>query len=371
MSAKASGSTSSNPVYLQIANVLRAQIVSDSQQHRLASEQGLAKIHGVARGTIRCALDVLAREGLIARTPGQPTITIPDGVLTYQRLRRRRAIVVFAVDWSSPEIPTGYYGQIYQGILAAAEQAGYRCVLRWVEGKFSPTGEAVDKEDALAVLGVINLHILDRSLVTRYVEMGLPVVCVDHWPLQAGADGVVVDCFGEAHQAVNFLQAHGHRELFYVGNVLGAGANRQPETDSLFMEAGYRHALQLAGLGSSANRVHYCRQEEIGDLAEWFVAQRPRPTAGIVFSSVAMEEFVQELRRRGIRCPQDVSLLCKTYEGQSIKAASVCTDAFNLGSCAAELLIGRAAGKQRAGMRVAIESRLIPGPTVRAIDASS
>ncbi len=220
MSSEQSPDASNSHVYLQIANVLRAQIVADAQRHRFASEQELARIHGVARGTIRSALQVLEREGLIVRTPGQPTFTIPQGIETYQRLRHRRAIVVFAADWVQPEVPGGYFGRIYQGILAASEHAGYRCVLRWVEGKFSRVEDTIREQDVGEVLGVINIHVLDHEMVTRYLAAGLPVVCVDHWPLDARADAVVVDCFAEALQAVNFLVAGGHRELFYAGNVL-------------------------------------------------------------------------------------------------------------------------------------------------------
>ena len=113
----------------------------------------------------------------------------------------------------------------------------------------------------------------------------MPVVCVDFWPVYSGADGVVVDCFAEAHQAVNFLVDSGHQELFFAGNTVGRGPQRQAELDSLFMETGYRHATQTAGLARSADRICYCRYDEPESLVEWFLGLKSRPTAGIIFSS--------------------------------------------------------------------------------------
>lgn len=361
------GQHSQIPVYRQIANVLRAQIVSDvdPSRRRLPCEQELAKAHGVARNTVRCALEVLEKEGLIVRTPGQPTLINPEGIRVYQRLRHRRVIVVLVTLGVNVAVPQDYFGQIYQGILAAGEEAGYRCALRWIEGKFKPVDtepQMVDPED---VLGAINLFIPDRGLIATYVNVGVPVVCVDFWPVYPGADGVVVDCFAEAHQAVEFLQAHGHRELFYVGNVLGMGSNRQREIDSLFMETGYQRAVLLAGMNDSAGRVFYCRSDEPHDLVEWFLSLRPRPTAGIIFDRVLLKAFCEALLRHDIRCPKDVSLMCKTHLTDPEDVASIRTDACALGRFATQLLLRRAAGEYGPGMRVAFESQVKPGPTVR------
>ncbi len=109
------------------------------------------------------------------------------------------------------------------------------------------------------------------------------------------------------------------------------------------------------------DRVYYCRQEESADLLEWYLSQLPRPTAGLIFNRAVVDTFLPQLHRRGIRYPQDILLVCKTCEGEPVKVASVCTDAFGLGRFAAEMLIGRASGKYRAGMRVSFASRLENG----------
>ncbi|WP_344447096.1 GntR family transcriptional regulator, partial [Kitasatospora nipponensis] len=56
--------------YLQIADALRAEIGGDPQVTNLPSEAELMAAHGVARSTVKRALDVLATEGLIKSQPG-------------------------------------------------------------------------------------------------------------------------------------------------------------------------------------------------------------------------------------------------------------------------------------------------------------
>jgi GntR family transcriptional regulator len=65
--ANAIDPSSDRPVYKQIADLLRAAIVSGELPagKRLPSEQDLVDAHGVARGTIRQAVMLLRSEGLI------------------------------------------------------------------------------------------------------------------------------------------------------------------------------------------------------------------------------------------------------------------------------------------------------------------
>ncbi|WP_327007605.1 GntR family transcriptional regulator [Dactylosporangium sp. NBC_01737] len=64
------------PVYLQLASVLRQQITAGV--HRpgaaLPSEDGIGRVHGVGRMSVRRALDVLRHEGLITTERGRPAV---------------------------------------------------------------------------------------------------------------------------------------------------------------------------------------------------------------------------------------------------------------------------------------------------------
>jgi GntR family transcriptional regulator len=66
------------PVYLQLAGILRAGIVDGTYQpgRRVPSEPELVAAHGVARDTARKALRVLRDEGLVEVVRGRGTFVV-------------------------------------------------------------------------------------------------------------------------------------------------------------------------------------------------------------------------------------------------------------------------------------------------------
>lgn len=69
------------PLYVQLANVLRAMIESGELQPRapLPSESYLQQEHGVSRGTVRMAVAILRDEGLVVTIGGRGTFVSPKG----------------------------------------------------------------------------------------------------------------------------------------------------------------------------------------------------------------------------------------------------------------------------------------------------
>lgn len=65
------------PKYHQIYLVLRQQLAEGRYAQRVPPELRLVEQFGVARVTVRKALERLASEGLIARTPGRGTVALP------------------------------------------------------------------------------------------------------------------------------------------------------------------------------------------------------------------------------------------------------------------------------------------------------
>jgi len=86
--------TSDRPVFKQIADRLRAAIVAGelAPGARLPSEQALIDTHGVARGTIRQAVNLLRSEGLVRTEHGRGSFVrdrAPVRRLAHDRFARR------------------------------------------------------------------------------------------------------------------------------------------------------------------------------------------------------------------------------------------------------------------------------------------
>lgn len=71
------------PPYQQVAAILREQILSGKIPPRrpIPSITTLQQTYGIARNTVRKAIDLLANEGLVVVRPGWGTFVVPEDQL--------------------------------------------------------------------------------------------------------------------------------------------------------------------------------------------------------------------------------------------------------------------------------------------------
>lgn len=363
---------SSLPVYAQVANILRSQIVGleGDRPIRLPNEEQLAETHSVARGTIRQALQILTQEGLIERTRGRGTVTSPAGIQAWRKQRDSRLIKVITSWQSLPDNPASFYGQLYQGILVRGEECGHQVSIRQMGGPFPRIDQRFAPEDPRQVIGAITVCIFDERMIGMHAEAGYPVVSTDYWSSNRAVDSVVFDCYCEGQKAVEFLLGMGHRTIFYLGNNhVDEQLRQHHESDADLMAAGCRRALEEAGLSLPASRTRFCTVQDAAPAAQWFLRLRPRPTAGVIFSSGLLPPFVEQLAGHGVRCPEDISLVSKASTDDSSQATVLRNDPYPMGRLAVDLLLERASGKRTPGMRLALESTLHRGNTTRRLDS--
>lgn len=67
------------PLYLQLAALLREQINSGELARRVPSVKTLTEQYGIAQGTAERALAVLREEGLIRSRQGRGHFVVPEG----------------------------------------------------------------------------------------------------------------------------------------------------------------------------------------------------------------------------------------------------------------------------------------------------
>lgn len=356
--------------YQQVANILRAQILSIAADRpvRLTAQRQLCQIHQVSRETIRNALRALEADGLIARRPGQITVTDPGGIRAWRRLHQARRIAIVTSGTSDSIVPGTFYGDILQAIIASAEAAGYSSLLRPTGRPFPGIRAKIEPEDSQDILGVILVGIHDEDVVRMHAQAGRPVVAVDYWSPDRRVDAVVADCFGEGQQAARFLLELGHRHLFYAGNLLHDASSRyQHETDADLLLAGFARALRNADVDLPTERIFFCfcHPRNVRELVQQVAGLRPRPTAGLIFQAGTFVLFREYLGQAGLACPRDMSLLCKASMSDDLDAAALRVDPRMMGQSAVQLLLERAGGKRQQAVCLALRSTLHGDSTVR------
>lgn len=214
----------------------------------LPPERELAAEYGVSRSIIRRAIDILARENLVVRSPRcRPMVCRSRSTRPPVSDVRRRTLQLLL--WPVSVFAGG--AAILRGIYQALDHTSYRLI---VESPRTAGWEQVEQDEAVLlqqmveepdVAGAIVWYMGgERNLpILRLVrEGGIPIVFIDRLPPRTfPADLVGVDNQYAAEQVVKHLIDMGHHRIAHITNV-----DRAPTVQH--RKEGYRIALRKAGI---------------------------------------------------------------------------------------------------------------------------
>ena len=271
----------------------------------MATIQDVARAAGVSTATVS---RVLSRPDLVAeRTRVKVLAAVeklryaPNVVAKMLRTLRTEKILVTVPDISNP-----FFGQVIRGVEEAAYAAGYSVLLgdtRHQPEREEQYGEMLRRKEAdgLIFLG----HRLPDSLRLMLSNLGprAPIVNGCEFTPDLGVSSAHIDNAAAAAEAMEHLYRLEHRHIGVVTGELGSPISR----DRL---AGVRAAAKSRG-ASGALRV------AIGDFSIGsgleqtlrLLEATPRPTAIFCFSDEMAMGALDAFRRRGLRCPEDISLV--------------------------------------------------------------
>ena len=140
-------------------------------------------------------------------------------------------------------------------------------------------------------------------MLRRLSASALPTVLLDEDTNVPGIHSVRDDCGEGARQAVRSLAQLGHRRIAYA-HWDRADMNR-------WRPLGYRKGMRDAGLTCQRHWEILTELTEAGgvQLIDRFLALKPAVTALYCFNNTLANFAVRELRRRGVRVPEDVSVM--------------------------------------------------------------
>ncbi len=302
---------------LTVAEQIRRCLLSGCYQEGswLPPERELAAEYGVSRSIIRRAIDILAHEDLVVRTPRcRPIVRRVRPVRSGAGELRRRTLQLLL--W--PVSVFAGSAAILRGIYHALDHTSYRLI---VESPRSAGWEQVQQDEAALlqqaidepdVAGLIIWYMGgERNLpaLHRVREAGIPIVFIDRLPPHGfPADFVGVDNRYAAEQVVKHLIDCGHRHIAHVSNLDRASTVVQ-------RKEGYRMALQKAGIplrpeyeltDTSATEEH--RAENARRLAEQILQLPGPPTAVFTVNDSIALNLLHALRERGVQVPEQISV---------------------------------------------------------------
>lgn len=267
---------------------------------------------------------VAQRAGVSTATVSRALRGLPNvAESTRERVRRAAEELDYVVSASASRLATGrtqqvgvitpyvsrwFFGQVLSGVESVLRAAGYDLLLYSVgdedsRRRFFSTMPLRRRVDA-----VLDLTLpLDPTEVTALGRLKIPTVLLGS--SLPGFASVRIDDTAGARLAVNHLLSLGHERIAMIsGEKVSSLARFTAPADRA---RGYREALREAG------GVPDPELEEAGDFTlvggeramAALLSSRRRPTAVFAQSDEMAMGALRALRRVGLRCPQDVSVI--------------------------------------------------------------
>ncbi|MFR9730667.1 LacI family DNA-binding transcriptional regulator [Saccharopolyspora sp. MS10] len=238
---------------------------------------------------------------------------------------RSRTLMLVVTDIANP-----YYASMIKAVQARAIE--HRYTLALTDSDESPQVEASNLRHLLAGSsgGILATSRLSDDTV-RQLARHRPLVVVNREI--AGLPSLVVDTAGGMGEAVRHLAAHGHRRIAYLSGPRNSWINGQRWN-------AVRGAAAELGARAVFLGPHAPTREGGHDAAEALLLDGA--TAAIAYNDLVAIGAVRRLQHRGIRLPQDRSVVgCDDIFGADLLVPGLTTVAGptgQVGSCAVDLV---------------------------------
>ncbi|MGH2735128.1 MAG: LacI family DNA-binding transcriptional regulator [Actinomycetota bacterium] len=281
----------------------------------------------------------------------------PNAVARSLVRKRSNLIGIMLSDLHNP-----FFVEVVDGIEQEALAAGYHALFN--TGGRTAGGESAAIESLLQLRtdGLILASPVLPSREIRAAAATAPMVLVarpSRWP---EVDSVTNDDRAGARLAVEHLVELGHSSIAHIDGGKGAGAAAR--------RAGYRDAMRRRGHDPIVAPGEYTEEGGAGGVAH-LLNGRARPTAIFAANDLAAIGALQALEERGLRVPEDVSLVGYDNTGLAglghIDLTTIDQPRHEIGATAVKLLLDRLDGGRRRARHVLLQ----PGLVVRGTTAAS
>lgn len=333
--------------YQALINYIQEQIASNQlcPGDKLPSENVLSERFGISRQTVRKAIGMLEEDGIVRRIKGSGTY------LSYDRrenLEQRNSIAVVTTYVESYIFP-----KTIQGIEKVLFDSGYSVQISFtnntLEREKSILEDLLSRDDVAGVIvegtksGLPNPNI---PLYRRLLAKKVPVLFINTYYPELDVPHVSLDDVAAAKKAVQYLIAHGHRDIGAILK-LDDGQGRQ-------RYLGYLSAMYEAGLSVTDSRMVWIDTDESKQLAyctDKILNRVESCTALLCYNDQIAFQLIRILNQKGIRVPEDVSIISIDDSDLALHSEVPITSLPHpkekLGEKAAEVLLQMINGKKK------------------------
>ena len=302
----------------------------------------VADLAGVSVGTVSHVITGSVQVSELLRLKVQAAIKEldyhPNHVARSLKTSRTRTLGIIV-----PDLTISFFPQVIRGAEMAAQKRGYSLIA------VNSSDEAHRQQELLSLLrsqrveGILLIAAAAPGLpaqVTRIIEAGIPVVCLDRVPDRMPVDSVCVDDVAAARMGVEHLLEMGHRRISIITGPLTLKNERK-------RLSGYRKALESANVAVNEDDVWEgnLRIEDVAALCEDRLARGPLPGALFCTNGQTALGVLQAMRKRGLETPADIGFA--TFDELDAHGiftpaiTAIVQPAYDIGFQASEILLER------------------------------
>jgi DNA-binding LacI/PurR family transcriptional regulator len=347
------------PSYFQLQTWLSEQIQQGvfKINDKIPTEEELVQLTGLARATVRQAIQNLTNMGYLIRKNGLGTfVTIP------QVSPPNQIIIGIIV----PDIRSGYAPELARGAEDEAARNKHSLILcssddLFVKAEFHANRLIENKVSGVIFVPTSSSDDKNKIIIKKFQDKNIPVVLADRTIHNYEIDHVTTDNFDGAYKLTKYLISKGHKKIAFVySNISG------PER--LRFE-GYKKALAENQIPFKSSIVvsHSgpFNEEQFSKYAATILKQKKKITAIFAAHDRIALTFYMIAREMNVSFPEDLSIV--GYDDLQFETISLTTmhqPIYEMGIESIKLINARIKGEKKGPRSVVLKSYLIERDSV-------
>ena len=207
------------PVYKKIYNDFLEKINSGSLKpgERLPSEMELCSLYNVSRITSKRALELLADQGYIFRSPGKGSFVSSN----LQQSDNKNSFLKETIGFILPDFADPFGTRLIYGIEESCAALGYHLVLKRTRDQCEDEEAAIKQLSGIAGILLVPVHgEYYNQEILKLVLNKKPLVFVDRKLKGLAAPAVTANNLEAAETGTRYLLEQGHRDIAFFSGPL-------------------------------------------------------------------------------------------------------------------------------------------------------
>lgn len=270
--------------------------------------------------------------------------------------------IIVAKDFISE--PSAIYWILYKQLVELLQKQNYYGILEVVENGEIVSDSLIEIPPSVRdgkVDGIILLGHFSDEYINRIIPFYIPAVFLDFHGSRDDIDVVLSDSFYGAYRLTSHLIANGHRKIGFVGNI----SNLASIQDKYL---GFYKALLENHLALRFEWIIKDRADK-GGLYESYELPPELPTAFVCSSDETAYKLVNQLSGRGIKVPDDISVV--GYENSTYSTmcnphlTTMDANTLEMAAEAVEIVLHKVRDRSFRGGRTLVEGKPVYRDSVR------